>query len=590
MAHGMMDLSSPVNMRRHLEHLKSQLKTERATFEKTWRDVNDYIRPRRARFFVQDVNKGDRRNRKIIDSTGTFASRTLAAGLMAGVSSPARPWFMLGSFNTTDQESEEDKIWLHKTSMKMRSGFLRTNLYNVLPITYGDMADFATGCMFVEEDLENIAHFYSFPIGSYMIGKDGKGRINTFVREFQMTVRQVVETFGMDPENPGKEMLHNISDQVQSYWKNGNTEAWINITHVVMPNSRYNPNLLDSKYKRFASIYYEQGDSSSSGSNTTGTVPDKILSEKGYDYFPVLCPRWSVTGEDVYGTNSPGIMAIGGIKQLQHGEKKSLMAVDKQLDPPMTAPDTMKSKKASILPGDITYLNASEEQRGGFKPAYQVQFDVNSMEMKQEQVRKRISRAYYEDLILMLSSIKERQKTATESELLHEEKLLGFGPVLVQMKDDIFDPLIDIMFDIMYKQGHFDEPPQSLVGEDLRVDYISPMAQVQKTIGLGSLNTFSGFVGQWASIDPGVLDKVNRDRLIDEYGEMSSVPPGVIHSDEDANAIRQEREMRQQQMQQAEKAQMMANTAKQLGDTNTQDKNALTDLLGTGEGGEQVAV
>ena len=575
------------NRRAHLESLKTQLETDRSSFKYQWRDINDYIRPRRGRFFVTDANRGDRRNLKIIDSTATFASANLAAGMMSGASSPARPWFGLGAFDPADDHREDAKEWFHTVTTRMKSAFLRSNYYNILPITLRDMGDFATGCMFMDEDIESIARFYSFPIGSYCISSNQKGQVDVFIREFQMTVRQIVEMFGRNLENPSEIDWTNISKSVQSLWNQGHKESWIIVVHAVMPNENYKIDSLESRYKRYSSIYYERGDAGGTSSQPTGyTAPtDKLLSEKGYDYFPVLVPRWGVTGEDVYGTDSPGMTVIGDIKQLQKGEKKSLMAIDKQVDPPMNAPESMKTKRSSILPGDITYLSAAEQQQGGFVPTYQLQFDHIGIENKNEQVRQRIKIAYHEPLFLnIINSSSTTQRTAREIDERHEEKILGLGPTLWRLHDDVFDPLIDNMFILMNNRGMIPPAPEWLVGQELKVQYVSILAESMKLAGISNIDRFAQFAAGVASVDAEALDKVNRDKLIEVYGDLTSVPPGVINSDEETQAIRQQRQQQMAQQQQMEQANMAAQTAKQLSDTNTTDKNALTDLVGGGQG------
>ena len=256
------DVNEDVFNRRHrLELLKAQLERERASFQYQWRDINDFVRPRRGRFFVNDSNKGDRRNLKIIDSTATFASKNLAAGMMSGVSSPSRPWFKMGAFDPADDARDDGKEWFHINTSRMKSVLIRSNLYSILPILYGDMGDFGTGCMYMDEDVESIVRFYSFPIGSYMISSNASGKIDTFVREFQMTVRQVVEMFARNPENPNEYDWTNVSTQVKSMWDNNHKENWIIVVHAVIPNENCKEEALESRFKKYVSIYYERGNS-----------------------------------------------------------------------------------------------------------------------------------------------------------------------------------------------------------------------------------------------------------------------------------------------------------------------------------------
>ena len=583
--------SDAFNLRHRLEITKAQLERERDSFKYQWRDINDFVRPRRGRFFVTDSNKGDRRNLKIIDSTATFASKNLAAGMMSGVSSPSRPWFKMGAFDPADDAREDAKDWFHTNTARMKSVLLRSNLYSILPIVYGDMGDFGTGCMFMDEDIDSVVRFYSFPIGSYLISANSSGKIDTFMREFQMTVRQVVEMFARDPEDPTKYDWDKVSTQVRSAWEENNKENWIIIVHAVIPNENYQEEALESRFKKYLSIYYERGNSGSSNNTGSGYAAptDKVLREKGYDYFPVLAPRWGLTGEDVYGTDCPGMTVIGDIKQLQKGEKKVLMAVDKQVDPPMVAPESLKSKGASILPGDITYLNVQQGQQG-FSPAYQLQFDYKGLEYKQDQVRQRIKIAYHENLFFQLANLNDStQRTAREVDSREMEKLLGLGPMFWRLNDDVFDMLIDNTFSIMYNREMLTDPPEWLVGQELKVQYVSIVANELKKAGIGNLESFTQFAGGVAQFKPTALDKINEDKLIEVYADMASVPPGVINSDEEAQAIRQQRQEQVAQQQQQEQAMAAAQTAKQLSDTNTSEKNALTDLVGGAEGAGQVA-
>ena len=573
-----MDERSIVDRRISLEHLRTQLQNERSSFEDHWRDLSDYILPRRSRFFVSDSNKGDRRNLKIIDSTATLAARVLQAGMMSGMTSPARPWFQLGTHSPEFTEAEDVAMWLHTVTNRMRTGFLRSNLYKITPQVYEDAGVFATACTFVEKDMDNFLHFYDFPIGSYYITSDYSGRVNVFMRNFRMTVRQIVDTFGRTMEDNSKIDWSNISATVKTLYNDNNTEEWIEVVHAVLPNENHNPSMMDSRHKRFISIYYEQGvNSENNSSYVDSDINEKFLSEKGYNLFPVLCPRWSVAGEDVYGTNSPGMICLGDVKQLQHGEKKSLQAVDKTVNPPMNAPTSLKHGKASILPGDITYYDTMQGQQG-FVPAYQVRFDHTGVEGKQEQCRDRINRSFFVDVFLGIINARQGQKTAREVDEIHEEKLLGMGPVLEQFKQDFYDPLIDIAFDNMIEQGLVPPPPKQLEGENLKVEYISIMANAQKMVGLGGIERFAGFVGGVASVDPSAIDKIDRDKLIDTYAEMSSIPPGIVVPDDEANAIRERRAEQQMQMMQLEKANMEAQTAKTLSDTDTQGPNALTSI------------
>lgn len=575
--------------REKLDLLWSQLENERTTFLSHWRDLGDYILPRRPRFFISDVNRGDKRNQKIIDSTGTMAAGTLRSGMMSGVTSPARPWFKLTTPDPELAEFGPVKRWLDMVQHRMSTSMLKSNLYNTLPTVYGDLGVFATGAMLIDEDLSgDVFYTMGLPIGSYVIACDHRGRVNTFMREFRMTVRQLVEKFGRT-DNQGKIDWSVFSQYVKDQWDHGNYETWIDIRHCIQPNDDWKPGSLDSKFKRFSSVYYERGTSGMTGGSYyfRGLDDNKYLRESGYDYFPVLAPRWEVTGEDVYGTNCPGMVALGDIKALQTGEKRIAQAIEKMINPPMKGPSHLRTQKVSLLPGDITYTDERGDQ-GGLRPVHEINFSINEAELKQQQMRQRIQRAFYEDLFLMLASSDRRQITAREIEERHEEKLLALGPVLEQLNQDLLDPLIDIVFDFHVKQELIPPPPEELQGADLKVEYVSIMAQAQKLVGIAGIERFTGFVGQVAQANPAVLDKINADQMIDVYGDIVSVSPTIIRTDEEVEQIRSQRQQQQQAVMRAQMMQASAGVAKDLSQADMEGDNALTRMMGQAQAGALV--
>ena len=70
-----------------LEKQFAQLCNDRSSFETHWRELSDFINPRGSRFLTTDVNRDDNRNNRIVDPTGTMAARTLASGMMSGITS-----------------------------------------------------------------------------------------------------------------------------------------------------------------------------------------------------------------------------------------------------------------------------------------------------------------------------------------------------------------------------------------------------------------------------------------------------------------------------------------------------------------------
>jgi len=536
----------------------ADIKNERSTYFGHWEELSEYILPRRGRFLASKRNDGSKKNGKIVDSTATMAIRTLSAGMMSGITSPARPWFRLATPDPTLMEVAEVKQWLFQSEKRMREIFSRSNLYNSLQTVYEEMGVFGTAAMLVQEDHDDVIRCYPFTAGEYGLANSDRLNVDTFYREFQLTVSQTVQWFSKE----------NCSDEVNGMHKNGQLDKWVDIIHVIEPNHARETNKRDSKNMLYRSVYFEKGGRG-----------DKLLGDSGYEEFPVMAPRWHVTGVDIYG-RSPAMDVLGDVKMLQIEQKRKAQGIDKMINPPMQAPSSLRGQAASVLPGGVTYVDSMQGTQGGFRPTYEVNPRLAELQQDIAETQNRIQHGFYSDLFQMLTLSNRRQITAREIDERHEEKLLMLGPVLERLHSELLDPLIDRTFNIMIRNNLVPPAPEELNGVDLRVEYISVMAQAQRAIGTGAIERLAGFVGNLAAAKPEVLDKFDADQSVDEYAEMLGVPPKIVVSDDDVLSLREQRAQAQQQQQQMEQVNQGAQAAKVLSEADTEGNNVLSNILG----------
>lgn len=539
---------------------KQALWNERSSWIEDYKDISKNLLPRSGRYFESDRNKGGRRNQNIIDSTGTEALDILGAGLMAGMTSPARPWFRLGIPDEDLMQFDPVKQWLFKCSKIMREIFARSNAYRSLHGLYEELGGFGTAASFVRPDFRDVIRLYPLTAGEYAISTDARNEVSTVYREIPMTIAQVVEEFGLD----------NVSLTIKNQFERNNLDQWVTVIHAVEPrldrDREYGKR--DGKNKAFKSCYFElSGD------------PTKPLSESGFDEFPVLTPRWAVRGGDIYG-HGPGFRALGDVIQLQHEQMRKGTAIDYQTMPPLQVPSSMKGRENDFLPGGTTYIDMANPNNA-IRTAFEVQLNLQHLLLDMEDVRTRIRKAFYSDLFLMLANDTRSGITATEVAERHEEKLLMLGPVLERLHNEMLSPLIDLTFTNMVKSGIMPTPPKELEGMDLKVEFVSTLAQAQRAVGLASVDRLLMTVGQLAQAkgDPSVWDKVDTDQVIDGYGDMLGIDPQFIVADDKVAFIRKERMQQQAAQQAAAQAPAMAQTANTLANTDTSGNNALTDIM-----------
>jgi hypothetical protein len=537
------------------ERRLATLKQERASWLGHWQDLAQYVLPRAGRWLSTSTNRGDRINDKIFNNTPTFALRTLVSGMMAGITSPARPWFRLAAPDPELMEVAGVRWWLHDTERRMRVVFNRSNTYNALSAVYEELALFGTAALVVEPDPIDLLRCYPLTAGEYMIGTSGRMTVDTIYRELRMTVGQLVDRFDED----------NCSTTVRQHYMRGEVDVWIDVIHAIEPNRKREYTKSDKRNKAWRSVYFEAGND-----------PDRLLSDSGYDDFPAMCPRWYLSGTDVYG-RSPGMDVLGDVKALMVLERRKAQGIDKMTNPPMVGPASLKNAVVNLLPGGLTYVDG--QTRDVFRPAYQINLPLNDLSAEIQRHEQRIERGLYADLFLMISQ-EEDVRTATEIRVRQEEKLLVLGPMLERLQVELLDPLIDRTFKLMLQAGQIPEPPPELQGADLKVEYISLLAQSQQAIATGAIERIAGFVGNLAGANPEVLDKVDFDQCVDEYGEALGVPPRIIRSDEAVAQLRQGRQQQQQALQQGQAAMTAAQGAQVLSQTDTRSDNALTRMLG----------
>lgn len=530
------------------------LKTERSSWFSHWNEISTRLMPRAGRFFVQDRNKGNKRHNQIYDSSATQALSILAAGMMSGMTSPARPWFRLTTGDDDLDSYQPVKIWLDQVTRLMLKIFQGSNTYRALHSMYEELGGFGTAASIMVPDFRSVIHHHPLTAGEYAITTDWRGDVSTLYREFQKTVGQIVKEFSYKACSP----------TVQNLYDRGTLEAWVTIIHAIEPRADRDPSKNDPQNMAWKSVYFEIGGNQ-----------QHCLRESGFKRFPALVPRWVVRGGDIYG-ESPAMTALGDINQLQHQQLRKAQGIDYKTRPPLQAPTSMKNRDVEMLPGGITYVD-SANPHGGIRSAFEVNIDLQHLLGDIRDVRERIRSCFFADLFMMLANQTDARMTATEVAERHEEKLLMLGPVLERLQNELLDPLIENTFDAIMEAGIAPPAPDELQGRPLNVDLIGMLAQAQRAVGTNSIDRFVGNLGAVAQFKPEVLDRFDSDRWAEVYSDSLSLDPQIIVPRDQAQAIREQRAQAQAQAQQAALAEQQASTAQKLASAKTDQPNALTD-------------
>jgi hypothetical protein len=466
---------------------------------------------------------------------------------------------------------------------KIRQVMDNNAYYRALLDCFDELGAYGTCALHVQDSPDKVVRFTPYTIGSYWVAQNPERRVDTFYRQFRWQVRQIVTKFVADPSKDNHPDWEKVSPAVRSAWRNDNLELWVEVINAIESNPMPR-GLVGAQAKAVSSVYYERGGN-----------PSALLDQKGYSKFPVHVARWRTTDEDVWGW-APSMDCLGDARALQLQQKRKAQAIDKQIDPPLIGDPMLKQQRVSMLPGDVTYVQNSQNTVG-LKPVYEVKPDLGGLLADIQETRQRVLDGMYTPIFKMFEALgNSPDRTAAEIYARKEEKLQELGPVVYAVNNELLGPSIQTVFDALVSRSKaawltgfgtmlIPPPPKALHGGALQIEYVSVVAQAMQLANVQGINTLADFAMKVSPVRPEIFDKINLDRSVEELGNALGVPASTIVSDDQVAQIRQQRQQQQEQQQQAEQqAQMLATgakAAKDLSQTPVGDRSALEHLTGT---------
>jgi hypothetical protein len=289
-----------------------------------------------------------------------------------------------------------------------------------------------------------------------------------------------------------------------------------------------------------------------------------------------MAPRWGLTTTaDFYG-KSPGWDTLGDVKMLQKEQREKLLALAKVANPPMQADASVQN--VNTLPGGLTRSSAMTPN-AGVRPAYQVQPDFNSIREDILEVRRALDDAYYRDLFRLMTDIDRTGVTATEIAEKQAERLNMISPVVLRLTNELNNPMIARTYAICNRLSILPPPPREIQGMELKVQYISVLAQAQRMIGLNAIDQNIAFGGRIASLDPSIMDNYDLDASAQEYSKALGAPAKTMASPE---KVAYKRKVRSDAMAAQAQAAKMAMAIDVMGKGAKAAKDAATAPVGQG--------
>jgi hypothetical protein len=201
-----------------------------------------------------------------------------------------------------------------------------------------------------------------------------------------------------------------------------------------------------------------------------------------------------------------------------------------------------------------------------------------------EGIRNRVRTIFYSDVLQITD---DREMTAYETRMRKMERMRLQGPSVGRLNDEMLGPMVERVFGILDRKGLIPAAPAEMEGRELKVEFISPLANVQKQEQLAGVQQMGDYLVPFGEMGLMELAKrVNFDRFIEGLADILQVDPDWFNNEQEMQAIKQQ-EATQRNVAMAEPIAGAANdaagAAKQMSEAGLDVKGLLGMLASRGQ-------
>jgi hypothetical protein len=522
---------------KELLRLLEMHRARRKRHEERWREVAEYILPDREILLRGVDQKGMTTHANVYDDIGTHCLHVWADGILGNTASPGSRWQRYKMRAKELNEVSEVKQYLQDYEEQMYDEFQGGGLYKALGIFLRDLGSVGTAsCYPGDQPGKQYPYYKVFHPVEIFIGENEQGEIDIELREYYITLRNLVNWFGEEAvgEKRAKQARLRPLDEVRCLW-------------ALVPREERIEGLLHYLHKPIASFYVD-------------IEMSRMLREEGYDEMPVITARCIQDGGEEYG-RSPGSNAIRDVKMASGMAMANILGAQRLVDPAMDAPIERRGQ-ISKNPGAWNFYE-KQFPAGSIYPIHQGGIQLPAGFQVLETLEEHVKRHYFYDIFLRIL-MERKQQTATEIEEAIGERAVVLAPLVNQYLSEGPERIIGRTASISGRAGRLPAPPQVIMDwiadnprrakYGMKVQFIGPLAVAQQRAF--KRQGIRGFMEDVAAVpsQDAVLDRPNWDEIVEDLANAHGVPEKDVRTDEEVAKIREQRAKLQQAMQQAELA------------------------------------
>lgn len=248
--------------------------------------------------------------------------------------------------------------------------------------------------------------------------------------EEEMTIRQLVEAFGID----------NVSPQAKKRFIEGMQNEKVKVLHVIEPRNPDNPYSYGPPDKDIMSLHMELD-------------TKHVILISGYHEMPVFITRFWKSTSEKYG-RSPAMNALPDIREYDAMKELHLVGWEKTVAPPITILSDSVAGNGVIdtsANGVLVIKSHGRVSSGdAVRPMYPAG-DVSRLSEYLNRLEDLITQHFFIDRLLDLNN--EHRMTLGEANIRNKLRGESLGPIYSRQYTEIFNRLIKRAFNILFRRG-----------------------------------------------------------------------------------------------------------------------------------------
>lgn len=559
----------------HIINRYEEYKREKIVWYPLYELIGKWVMTRKQHFQTEPI-PGEMLNSQVDDDTAinalTIMASTFVGTLWPNGAKTIRISPPFGLEAEMGLETDEVKDYYEFVTRQMvyymdhpKAGFVAA-----LEEYFIDQGAFGTSGIFTEEieDDDSPLSYRAVDVKSSCIDENKSGFVDTVFTERIYTLRQMVDEYGFD-------ILH---EDWKELYANGDVTTKVKVLQVIEPRRVKDPYAFGNKAMDIASIHIDLS-------------KKKVLRESGYLELPIAVGRFTRAIGEKYG-RSPAMAALPSILEINAIREASILAVEKQLDPPLLVRNdgSMGGGRIDTSPGGVTVVSESGRVNGTSKPIEPLFLvgELQSTMTRITELTEIIKNHFFQDRLLDLNN--ETRMTLGEANIRNRLRGQTLNTIYSRQMAEVLVPVIERTFNILYRRGLLGAIPgtdmynqlieKGVIPKEIpeavarrieqnrdvfRIEFISPAMRIMQTEEVEGIEYLTTFTANMAAVKPEALDSLDIDFIVRRVQELSGAPRESVLSTESIKRAREQRQQMQEAMMQQEQMRNESEVARNVG-------------------------